>query len=77
MHCKKIRILLSSYSDHATSAEDSGMVEQHLQVCSSCRQELAEIRQLCTFLRQMEQPVVPKTLWTQIRRHLEQRRLIR
>lgn len=76
MHCKRIRILLSSYLDRVTSAEESGMVEQHLQVCSSCRQELAEIRQLCTFLRQMEQPALPKSLWTHIHHHLRQRRLI-
>ena len=45
MDCEVIRDLLPLYADEACSQNSRGIVEEHLQECSACREVLQKIRQ--------------------------------
>lgn len=42
--CELIRDLLPLYAEHLTSPETSQLIEEHLQSCPACRDELHSIR---------------------------------
>jgi predicted anti-sigma-YlaC factor YlaD len=44
MNCKQVRDNLSPYLDQVLSQEEVNLVEKHLEKCSSCRQELIDLK---------------------------------
>lgn len=42
--CELIRDLLPLYAEHLTSPETGQLIEEHLQSCPACRDELHSIR---------------------------------
>ena len=54
--CELIRDLLPLYAEHLTSPETGQLIEEHLQSCPACRDELHSIRPCQSRCRPMRRP---------------------
>jgi len=72
MNCEQIEPQLGSYIDNQLSAAEREHVDAHLESCSSCRAELAELRDLVDGIARPETVSVPDALWASIERRLDQ-----
>ena len=72
MFCKQIERELGRYVDNEVSSTERAEIETHLETCSSCRSELAELRELVEGIGSPEIVSVPDTLWASIERQLDQ-----
>jgi len=54
--CDEIRPLLGTYADGELDTEQVRLVRQHLRVCHSCRQELAQIQRMTTVVKKTTVP---------------------
>jgi anti-sigma factor RsiW len=61
MDCRKAAELLSAYWDRELAGDLRREVEDHLQACASCRQELALLRRLDEALETMAVPPPTRT----------------
>lgn len=61
MRCDKIVELLSPYLDHMTNEKESRYVEAHIVLCSSCRNELEQLKRICNAVHKLDVPEVPET----------------
>ncbi|MCK9614580.1 MAG: zf-HC2 domain-containing protein [Candidatus Omnitrophica bacterium] len=43
MNCEEIKIIIPSYIKHTATDQDISKVEEHLCICDSCRQHLAQL----------------------------------
>lgn len=68
--CSQIRPLLSAYLDEAAGPEEVRMVENHLEFCADCREELSQLHHLCRILLHMEKPRAARGLWDYIKARL-------
>jgi hypothetical protein len=59
MTCLEFRLRLDQYLDQELSAEDKHSAEDHLESCSSCREEFASHRQVQQLLSGFTPPVQP------------------
>ncbi len=66
MRCDQIHELLGPFIDHEASPEMQAAVEQHVQECRACSNELKSLRNLADGLSTFESPAVPDTLWSAI-----------
>lgn len=72
MCCELIERQLGRYVDKELSAAERNEVEGHLGLCSSCRAELEELRELVDGVARPASVRVPKSLWANIERRLDQ-----
>lgn len=77
MTCEEIRDVLGRYVDDEASPSLRTEIETHVAVCSSCSQELDEIRQLAASLAIATRVAVPASMWTAIEERLDSRSIIR
>ena len=66
MNCEESLALLSAYIDGELSSDDRVQHEVHLDVCTECLAELAELRRLAAGYQKLPSPKPPKHLWTRI-----------
>ncbi len=75
MSCSKIRSLLVDYNENSLSPEEKKLVQDHLRVCVSCREELKEIQALFEVLQREKTEKVEENFWTnfvpEIRRRIK------
>jgi hypothetical protein len=70
MCCEEIERQLGRYIDNELSAAERDEVEAHLESCSSCLTELAELRELVAGMANAKSMPVPDSLWPSIERRL-------
>jgi len=66
MTCLEFRLLLDRYLDQELSAEDNHSAEEHLEACSSCREEVASHRQVQHLLSGYAPPVQPPEVYWEL-----------
>lgn len=71
MSCEPIERQLGRYIDKELSAAERDGVEAHLESCSSCQVELAELRELLAGIANAKAVPVPDSLWPSIERRLQ------
>jgi anti-sigma factor RsiW len=54
MNCKSSRQLLSAYADNELAGKELNSLTKHLSGCNTCRDELAQTRQLTAMLRRID-----------------------
>ncbi len=59
MHCQEIRELLSPYIDRMLEPEQQSQVEQHLEGCEQCQQELAELQFVLGLMQESAESLAP------------------
>lgn len=64
--CHKVSLLLSAFHDDELDAEEKKFAAAHLETCPACRQELAEITQLATMLKQAHQHLPGRDLVSEL-----------
>lgn len=71
MDCRAIRKLLPASVDHQLTPDEQRNVDAHVQSCSACREELADLRATVAHLRNVEQieppPWLTQKIMTRIR----------
>lgn len=72
MSCELTKRQLGLYVDKELSAAERNEVEAHLESCSSCRADLAELRELVGEIAKPVSASVPDSLWGNIERRLDQ-----
>jgi len=70
MNCEQIERQLGRYVDKELSTAERDEVEAHLESCSSCQTELAELRELVAGIANAKAAPVPDSLWPRIERRL-------
>jgi len=73
MCCEEIERQLGRYIDRELSAAERDEVEAHLEHCSGCQRELAELRELVSGIANAKSVPVPDSLWPIIERRLRQK----
>lgn len=75
MSCSEITSLLVDYNENSLKPEGKKLVEDHLRVCLSCREELKEIQTLFKVLEQEKTEKAEEDFWInfvpEIRRRIE------
>jgi len=72
MCCELIERQLGRYVDRELPAAERDQVETHLKSCSNCRAEFQEMRDLVGGIAQPDSVAVPRSLWENIERRLDQ-----
>ena len=66
MNCEESQALLSTYIDGELSSDDRVQLEVHLDGCTECLADLAELRRLAAGYQKLPSPKPPKHLWARI-----------
>ena len=74
MHWFKFKRLLSAYRDHELPAAQFRALWGHLYHCADCREEMAQLEQIGTALRELPTPAMPADLPFRVRMRLSQER---
>lgn len=77
MKCKNIKKLLSPYLDNQLSKKEQKIVEQHLKLCSKCRQHLEELKQVVAALKNMDAYPPPQIMTAKVSKYLEDKKASR
>lgn len=70
MKCEHIQELLSPYIDSITNEKENQAVEAHLETCARCREELEQLRRVCTIMHDLKTPQLPESFSEDLRRRL-------
>jgi hypothetical protein len=73
MCCEETERQLGRYIDNELSAAELDQVEAHLESCTSCQAEMAELRELAAGLAKAKSVPLPESLWQRIEWHLDQK----
>ena len=73
MECAEIRELLSEYLDHTLDSETKVLVQEHVQACSGCKEELNLLRSLVGALGSLEPVKAPDDFLERLRKRIEKR----
>lgn len=76
MRCEQCRDLLSPYLDGVCSEKENKLVDDHLAVCSNCREELEQLRHMVQILNQLTLPPLPDGFADALHRKLDAENLI-
>ncbi len=71
MCCEKRKHQIGHFLDDELSPEARAVVSDHLQACSACRQELADLQELASGISDSADVPVPSDLWDSIERRLD------
>jgi hypothetical protein len=66
MKCQDLQLNLALYADNVLNANESSVLEAHLNECPLCRQSLADIQELRTGLRSLSRPEMPGAVLTSV-----------
>ena len=66
MNCEESQALLSTYIDSELSSDERVQLEVHLDGCTECLAELAELRRLAAGYQKLPSPKPPQHLWARI-----------
>jgi len=75
MECARMREFLSEYIDGTLDAHTKALVEEHLQACGECEQELASLKAVVKELGSLEQVEAPKDFLDKVHERIERRSL--
>jgi len=64
MKCKRIQQQLLDYSEELLEQKDRACIEEHLQTCPECRQELYDIKKTIYLLQSVPLEEPPETFWS-------------
>ncbi|MGI6684580.1 MAG: anti-sigma factor family protein [Bacillota bacterium] len=70
MNCKKVQDLLSPYLDQVLSEEENNLIEKHLEKCSSCQQELTNLKNALSMIQTLPELPLPENFQVDLRRKL-------
>jgi hypothetical protein len=62
MKCSDIQEKLMAYLEGTISSEDNTLVEEHLKVCSKCRESMADVRKTIGYVRNLDEIEPPAWL---------------
>ncbi len=71
MACQDYQQLLSAYIDDALSETEAGQLENHLDSCESCRQELGDLKDTILMLQSLDEVEPPAEFHQKLCRRLE------
>jgi len=71
MNCFEAEALLSYYLDGILDEAEHAALQEHLNGCPACRQKLAELEEVVSFLQTMEEVPLPADFEAQLRTRLE------
>ena len=71
MACQDYQQLLSAYIDEALSETEAGQLENHLDSCESCRQELGDLKDAILMLQSLDEVEPPAEFHQKLCRRLE------
>lgn len=71
MNCEEAKTYLSYYIDDMLDDTERAALQAHLDECPSCRQELADLQEVVSLLRGMEEIPLPDDFAAQLRTRLE------
>lgn len=66
MECSRVRERLSAYLENAVSPEDRGLIGEHLESCSGCSADLADLRKTIEHIKGLEEVEPPAWLTQKI-----------
>ena len=66
MNCEAAQVLLSIYIDGELASDERVQLEAHLDGCTECLADLAELRRLAAGYRKLRSPKPPQDLWARI-----------
>jgi predicted anti-sigma-YlaC factor YlaD len=72
-NCEQYQILLMQYVDQEISPENKQKLEDHLNECSSCREELEKFIKIKGVNSTMKNKLLPDMAWDEYWRHLYNR----
>lgn len=64
MKCKQAQQKLVEYSEHVLNKNAQSQIQQHVQTCAACAQELQEIEETVTLLKSVSLQEPSETFWT-------------
>ncbi len=70
MKCEQISEMLSPYIDSMASEKENRIISTHLEKCSQCQSELANLRSLCIALKNLPTPELPEHFSEDLRKRL-------
>lgn len=73
MECERIRQLLNDFADGELASPRREMVEEHIEACAVCREELSAIRRTIRLLRDFREVDEPADFVQQVRQRIEAR----
>lgn len=76
MRCEGCRELLSPFMDGMCSEKENKLIEAHLAACSSCREQLEEMRRMVEVMHQLTLPSLPEGFTESLHRRLDAENLI-
>jgi hypothetical protein len=62
--CREIRYLLPDFASNRTNEEENTSVQEHLERCSSCREEVLVLKQTFEAVAGLRPSIPPETYWT-------------
>lgn len=75
MDCTEVKELLSAYFDDELVSEKRTAVSEHLAGCDECSSELAGFERLSDMARDLDTPIPPPQMWSQLEKQLEEEQL--
>jgi anti-sigma factor RsiW len=72
MMCRWVQERLSAYLDDHLNGRDMATLWKHLQACSSCRAQEAQLRKLVQLLKATVPPEAPAGFWAETHRRLRE-----
>jgi hypothetical protein len=71
--CREIRDLLPDFVSNRTNEEENTSVREHLELCSSCSEEVLVLKQTFEAVASSRTSIPPETYWTNFLPHLHDR----
>ena len=71
MNCDTIKELLWAYLENETTAEETAEIEEHLEGCAACREELAQQKELKNALASLPDEELPEGYHTELMQKLQ------
>jgi TonB family protein len=77
MNCRKVKKLLSPYLDNQLSKKEQQLIQQHLNICPKCQQELKELRNLVSALKKMDSYPAPEKIMAKVDNYIQKKKEIK
>jgi TonB family protein len=74
MNCRKVKKLLSPYLDNQLSKKEQQLIQEHLNICPKCQQELKELKNLVSALKKMDSYPVPEEIMAKVDNYIQKKK---
>ncbi|MFQ5903072.1 MAG: DUF2275 domain-containing protein, partial [Candidatus Binatia bacterium] len=71
MNCQEVRELSSDYLDHRLVPSEASLLEDHLKVCSGCREEIETLRTTVSAIGSLDEIETSPDFLSQVHRKIE------